>query len=100
MNKKNIAWICIVPLLVVSFLDLNNRLPLGPKDEYGFTPFDHGIFGTFIKVLLGITTLYCLYVLISSQIQAKPLALALAIIAGAVLVVAGSFLAFSLYFTF
>lgn len=47
--------------IVVAFLDLNNQLNIGPKDSDGFTPFDHGVFGTGVKVLLAAIVMYCLY---------------------------------------
>lgn len=94
------ALLFTVCLVVIAFFDFNNRLGIGTKDNNGFAPFDHGIFGGAVKVALALAILYSLYYIFSVLTTHRWLRILLTIITMAGLVVGGWLLSFQLYFTF
>jgi len=97
MYKKIAAGVFFIPLVIVAFLDLNNKLSIGPKNTNGATPFEHGIFGTTVKVLLCLAASICVYTLFLTFIKRRWLTLTITLLIAVILLVGGYFVSISIY---
>ncbi len=100
MKLKNIVGsaIIFISCTTLSFFDINNHLDIGPADQNGFTPLNHGVFGTLVKIALVAISIFALAYLLKLLTKSIIWTTVLVIILVPAIICAAGYLAFALWF--